>query len=367
MKFYISLLLVMVLVSCGAPQEQVVTDPAPQTNEQGRKIKNIILLIGDGMGVTQITGGLYGNGNKLFLEQLRSIGFIKTHASDNLITDSAAGATAFSCGIKTYNGALAVTPTDTAAVETILELAKKKGLATGVVSTASITHATPAAFYAHQPKRKQMEANVADLFIAQPDVFMGGGVNHFEKRADGRNVSEELRQAGYPIVYKVADVPADATKAGVLIAEKEPASLIEGRDPNYLLDATNKTLEILSKNETGFFVMIESAQIDWGGHANESDYIVTEMIEFDKAIGEAIKFAEADGETLVIITADHETGGYAITDGNIEDMSFTGSFSTGHHTATLIPVFAYGPGAETFQGIYDNTDIYHKMMAAFGW
>ncbi len=231
MKFYISLIAVLVMIGCGGTQtEAPINQPNPASYQQAPKIKNIILMIGDGMGLTQITGGMYANGNKLFLEQLRNIGFIKTYSSDNLITDSAAGATAFSCGIKTYNGALAVTPTDTTAVETILELAKKKGLATGLVATASITHATPAAFYAHQPKRKQMEANVADLFVAQPDVFMGGGVAQFEKRADGRNVSEELRKSGYSMVYKVADVPADAIKVGVLISEGEPASLLEGRD-----------------------------------------------------------------------------------------------------------------------------------------
>lgn len=91
------------------------------------------------------------------------------------------------------------------------------------------------------------------------------------------------------------------------------------------------------------------------------------MIEFDNTIGKVLEFARKDGNTLVIITADHETGGFAITDGNIKDKSFTGSFSTEHHTATLIPVFAFGPGAEAFQGIQDNTDIYHKMMAAFGF
>lgn len=367
MKYFIAFFVVAFAWSCTNVTEPIDNEIPKVLENAPKKIKNIVLLVGDGMGLTQITGGMYANENKLFLEQLRNIGFIKTYSSDKLITDSAAGATAFSCGIKTYNGALAVTPDTKEPVETILERAKKKGLATGVVATASITHATPAAFYAHQLKRKQMQANVADLFVTQPDVFMGGGKNHFEVRADGRNVSEELRAVGYNIVYNVADVDPAATKVGVLMADEEPKSLLEGRDPNFLVDATKKTLEILSKDEDGFFVMIEGSQIDWGGHANDSEYITTEMIEFDKAIEEVVKFAEADGETLVIVTADHETGGYAITDGNVDDMSFTGEFNTGYHTATLIPVFAYGPGAEAFQGTYENTAIHTKMLEAFGW
>jgi alkaline phosphatase len=118
--------------------------------------------------------------------------------------------------------------------------------------------------------------------------------------------------------------------------------------------------------DKGFFLMIEGAQIDWGGHANSSSYIISEMIDFDDTIGAVLDFAKEDGETLVIVTSDHETGGFAINPGSTMDKIKAG-FTTEYHTGTLIPVFAYGPGASLFGGIYENTDIYHKMKAAFGF
>lgn len=366
MKYLFASVLLTLAFSCGTPTAPETPSTTTETTPAAPpRVKNVILMVGDGMGLTQITGGMYANGDKLMLEKLKKIGFIKTYSGDNLITDSAAGATAFSCGVKTYNKAIGVNM-DTVAVETILETAKKKGLATGLVATASITHATPASFYAHRPFRKQMENNVADLFVTQPDVFMGGGKNFFEARQDDRNISNELREAGYSIVYNVADVPADVTKVGVLIADEEPPSIAEGRG-DYLVEATEKSLDILSKDEDGFFLMVEGSQIDWGGHANESDYITSEMIDFDKAIGKVLEFAEQDGQTLVIITADHETGGYAIVKGDVNNKAdFEGTFNTDYHTATMIPVFSYGPQADEFTGIYQNTDIYYKMKAALG-
>ena len=147
-------------------------------------------------------------------------------------------------------------------------------------------------------------------------------------------------------------------------ADKEPLPLTKGRD--YLIPATKLAPIFLEKHsEKGFFLMIESAQIDWGGHANDHNYIITEMIEFDRAIGEILEFALEDGETLVIVTADHETGGFAINPGSTM-KSIRPGFTTDKHTGALIPVFAFGPGAELFGGIYENTAIYHKMRFALG-
>lgn len=377
-------LVAFIFVSCGhqgqCPKNCNRKQCPYGTQAQARKPKNIIFMIGDGMGLTQITGGMYRNHDRLnLLDNFKHIGFIKTYSADDLITDSAAGATAFSCGFKTYNGALGV-DTDTIPHETIMETAKKKGLSTGVVVTCSVTHATPAAYYAHQNKRKQMQKNALDLLKDKPNVFMGGGRDYFEKRDDSLNISDELRKAGYEIVYNVNDVTGNTDKVGVLIADGEPETYAnldstgsdlyhpESTKPRgeYLVPATKTALNILSKNDQGFFVMIEGSQIDWGGHANNTNYITSEMIDFDNAIGAALDFAKKDSNTLIVVTADHETGGFAITDGNIEDKSFTGSFSTHHHTGTLIPVFAYGPGADEFMGTYQNTDIYHKMMQLLG-
>lgn len=326
--------------------------------------RNIIFMVGDGMGITQISAGLYSNGNKLFLEKLKHIGFIKTYSASNLITDSAAGATAFSCGVKSYNKAIGVDK-DSLPKETIMESAKKKGLRTGLVVTCTVTHATPGSFYAHQPSRYMHPEIALDILGGDVDWFIGGGKVYFESRTDGRNISDELRGMGYTIGYTLEDLKADMDKAGILAADTELAPISAGRG-DFLPKATELAIQGLNKGEQGFFMLVEGSQIDWGGHANNSQYIIEEMIDFDNTIGKVLEFAERDGNTLVVITADHETGGYAINGGNLQDGTIEGAFTSPHHTATMVPVFAYGPGAEEFMGIYENIAIYDKMMALLG-
>ncbi|MEZ4952361.1 MAG: alkaline phosphatase [Saprospiraceae bacterium] len=331
--------------------------------------KNIILMIGDGMGLTQITAGMYVNGNKLNLEAFKCIGLHKSYSSDDLITDSAAGATALASGIKTYNGAVGV-DINGKPVKTIMEEAEERGLSTGLVVTSSIVHATPACFYAHQKLRSYKEQIAADLLKLDVDFFVGGGKKYFDRRdGDELDLVKELESKDYYITDFFQKDFADVTinpkkKFGYFTADDEPIPFMQGRD--YLVQASKAATTFLSKHgDQGFFLMIEGSQIDWGGHANNSDYIISEMIEFDKAIGKVLEFALKDGETLVIVTADHETGGYAINPGSKMD-SIVPAFTTDKHTAALIPVFAYGPGAELFRGIYENTAIYHKMKKALG-
>lgn len=327
-------------------------------------------MIGDGMGITQITAGMYLNGNKLNLEQFKYIGLHKSYSSDDLVTDSAAGATAFACGKKTYNGAIGVDKKGNPA-QTILEEAEKEGLATGLVVTSSITHATPGSFYAHVKSREMMEAIAADLMKVDVDFFVGGGKKYFDRRADEQNLIEQLTQRGYDIStfvdkdFKDIIVIDSIKNFGYFSADAEPLPISQGRD--YLVPASRSAVDFLAKQpEKGFFLMIEGSQIDWGGHANDSKYITSEMIDFDNAIGAVLDFAKKDGETLVIVTADHETGGYAINPTSTMD-TIVAAFTTKNHTAALIPVFAWGPGEELFSGIYENTSIYDKMRRAFGF
>ncbi|MCP9234551.1 alkaline phosphatase [Lewinella sp. JB7] len=334
--------------------------------------KNIILMIGDGMGISQITAGLYSNGNRLNLERFPVVGLHKSYSGDNLITDSAAGATAFSAGVKTYNGAIGV-DMDTMPVPTILEMAEAAGLPTGLVATSSIVHATPASFYAHANHRQNYEEIAADLMDTDIDLFIGGGAKFFERREmDTRNLSDELRKRGNDVRSFVDTEMKDlkvnrAKNFAYYTADGEPVPFSEGRD--YLVAASKLAVNYLDerdKEDRGFFLMIEGSQIDWGGHANNSAYIISEMIEFDQAIGEVLNFAQRDGETLVIVTADHETGGYAINNGSVMG-SIDGQFTSDYHTADLIPVFAFGPGAERFSGIYENTAIFDKMKLLYGF
>ncbi len=322
---------------------------------------NIILLIGDGMSLAQIQAGLTANFGSLNLLEFKHIGFSRTHSASNYVTDSGAGATAIATGNKTYNGAISV-GVDSVPLKTILEYAEEKGLATGLVSTSAITHATPAAFIAHSTDRDDYEAIALDFLKTDVDVFIGGGKNHFTNRKDNRNLAAELAQKGYLVTFSMDTVrwTSSGKLAALTVPEHNPG-VVEGRD-DMLPASVNTALKIVSKNRKGFFLMVEGSQIDWGAHANNTGYVAMEVIDFDKAIGNALTFAKTNGKTLVIVTADHETGGMALTNGNFNEGKISATFSTKSHTGLMVPVFAYGPGAELFQGFQQNTDIFKKMM-----
>ena len=327
---------------------------------KSEKPKNVILMIGDGMGISQVFAGLTANHGHLFLENFKQIGFSKTQSDDKYVTDSAAGATALSAGVKTYNGAIGV-DSDTIPVKTVLEFAEEKGKATGLVSTSAITHATPASFIAHQSKGSMYEEIAADFLKTDINVFIGGGYKHFVDRKDGRDLTVELRQKGYQVLQDMDQITK--IKSGKLagLTAPEHNGRVDERK-NMLPRSTQTALNILNQDKDGFFLMVEGSQIDWGGHQNNTIYIVEEMLDFDKAIGKALDFAAKDGETLIVVTADHETGGFALLDGDMQTGMVKGGCTTSGHTAVMVPVFAYGPGAEQFTGIMENTDIGKKII-----
>ena len=362
-SFKLSPLLLSAFVLISACKSKEATKEEAQ-----KKPKNVILLIGDGMGLSQISSSFYFGNEVSSFERFRQIGFIKTSSQSHLITDSAAGATAFSAGVKTYNGAIGVDQ-DTLATPLITDKASENQIATGVISTSSITHATPASFFAHVKLRSMEEAIAEQLPESPIDFFAGAGKDFFFKRKDSVDLSVAFSKNGF-VVDTVAlnnSQSLDVNKKyGFLLAPKSMPKMSEGRG-DFLSQATRLGLNYLSKNDPGFFLMVEGSQIDWGGHANDSNYIVEEVKDFSKVIGEALDFAEKDENTLVIVTADHETGGYTLASENGNYNKIKGSFSTGGHSATLIPVFAYGPGAEEFSGIYQNHKIYDKIMKVTNW
>lgn len=329
---------------------------------QNKRPKNIILMIADGTGLSQISASQYYNTQPSNYDRFKHIGLIKTSSASDLITDSASGATAFSAGIKTYNGAIGVN-TDTLAVATILEDLEKREFSTGVIATSTITHATPASFYAHQKFRK-MELEIAqDLAKSGVEFFAGGGRKFFENRKDGNNLIAAFEAQGYDMFLERLDPSLKMNKKkkyGFLLADEGMPKILEGRG-SFLYDATKLGIAKLSQNKKGFFLMIEGSQVDWGGHANDADYLISELIDFDTVIGQVLDYAEKDGNTLVIVTADHETGGFTLASNEGDYNDIKPSFSTGGHSATMVPVFAYGPGASEFIGVYENTGIYTKM------
>jgi alkaline phosphatase len=368
----------------GKPSGAVPSAYSTNSGELKRRPKNVIFLIGDGMGLSQISAGMYANGNVTAFERFPIVGLHKTHSSDSLITDSAAGATAFACGVKTYNYAIGVGP-DKKPRPTLLELAEAQGRATGLVATSEITHATPASFIAHVVSRQSQELIALDFLKTDIDLFIGGGRNYFANRSDDLDLYAELRKKG----YYVSDFVREPLEMMVLpnqpvayfTANKAPLQANQGRD--YLPVAADISLKFLdNRSPKGFFIMIEGSQIDWGGHANDYNYVISEMLDFDRTLNAVLDWAAKDGETLVVVTADHETGGmsldqnYANVNGKPSmpaEMMYRNKsqtrdtiFTTPMHTATMIPVFAYGPGAEQFSGIYENTAIFDKLKALMG-
>ncbi len=336
----------------------------------GAQPQNVIFLIGDGMGVSQISAAMYANNSALNMERFPVVGFHKTHAENDLITDSAAGATAFSCGIKTYNGAVGM-KLDTTACKTIVEEAEDQGMATGLIATSTIVHATPAAFIAHRPLRSMYEGIAEDITHSGIDFFIGGGKRYFDRREmDDKNLYEDLQNKGYQLSHymetPLQEIRPDITRNfAYFTADKHPLSVDAGRD--YLEYATRLGVRHLSqRSNEGFFLMIEGSQIDWFGHANDGIGTIKEILDFDRAVGAALDFARRDKKTLVIVTSDHETGGFAINPGS-DKKNLQIEFTTNGHTAALVPVFAYGPGAEQFSGIYQNTDIYQKLHRLLGF
>ncbi len=336
-----------------------------QSTRHDRKPKNIILLIGDGMGLPQVYAAMSVKNEMLNIEQAQYIGLSKTYSANNYITDSGAGGTAIACGVKTNNGYIGVDP-QKKPVKSILEYAEDNGLATGLVVTSSVTHATPASFIAHQPSRK-FEGRIAyDFLKTDIDVFIGGGKRFFMARRDSLNLIDSLKARKYQVSYNI-DEASRITKGKLacLTADDANKTIAEGRG-DMLTKATQTALNLLSKNNKGFFLMVEGSMIDWGAHANEIDYVTSELIDFDNAVGAALEFAKKDGNTLVIITADHETGGLSLVNDSITHKPIK-HFSSKDHSAVMVPVYAYGPGAEKFAGIYQNIAIFEKMFELYGF
>lgn len=352
--FLISLLVfVLTITSCESQNDQP-------------EIKNIILMIGDGMGLPHVYAAMSASENPLNIQRCTTTGLQTNFSADNYITDSGASGTALATGNKTLNGSIGVDENGNP-VKSILELAEEHGLATGIISTSSLTHATPAAFIAHQSSRGSYEQIASDFMKTDVDVIIGGGYDHFANRDDGVNLADQLKSNGYAVTTSLQEaLNLNPDKLAAFTAPVHNPYRLKGRG-DMLPRSTGKAIEILSKKNKGFFLMVEGSQIDWAAHANAADTTIDEVLDFDQAIGVALDYAQKDGKTLVIVTADHETGGVTIVGGNRADHSVKLNFSVKDHTALMPVVYTYGPGSTDFAGIYDNTDIFKKMKKAFGF
>lgn len=384
-KISIAILAILCAVSCCTTADQ------PQ-------VKNVIYLIGDGMGFGAVSSLLLSEDEVTGFEQAPVIGLHETCSANNYVTDSAAGGTALATGTRTNNGYVGADP-DGNQLTSVLRKAQTMGKKTAIVVNTTLTEATPGAFYGGVTSRKMVYDIAKQFTESGVDLAIGGGLDHFIGRPDSLDLTATLIEKGYDVYLNWETVlKTDSDKfVGILplydLHRREEnngtASAAEGQevclaaqlaslneDVNaehlseptvYLQKATAKALDVLSRNnKDGFFLMIESAIIDGYGHNNDSDGMIVEMKEFNCTLQQMIDYVNEHPETLLVVTADHETGGTGVyynghEPGNEGPVKLR--FSTSGHTGTVVPVFAYGAGAENFAGVMKNTDIPKKIEA----
>ncbi|MFC2165792.1 alkaline phosphatase [Acidobacteriota bacterium] len=343
-----------------------------------RPVKNVILMIGDGMGFTHIVASrtvVLGAQGRLTIERLPVIGVIDNYAANEFVSGSAATATSLATGFKTNGNMLSILPDGTPAL-TILEAAREMGMSTGLVATSTITHATPAAFAAHTRNRHQEAEIAVQLLESKVNVLMGGGRALFKpgisgykfRRTDDRDLIEEARNEGYAYIETREELLGLKAENEYVLGLFSNGYMITEYPAPSLAEMTEKAIEILSQNEEGFFLMVEGSQIDWGSEDNDINYTIREQLHFDLAIRRAIRFALDNASTLVVVTSDHEAGGMFISEDppNQLDGKINIQWGTDEHNGTAVPVFAYGPHAERFMGWYDNTEVPKKIADILG-
>ena len=329
-----------------------ITPYVPQNAENvTEKPRNIILMIGDGNGLAQISAARIANQGELSLTAIKDIGLVNTSSADDQVTDSAAGATAMATGVKTNNRAIGVDSSGQS-VRSLIEILSEKGYNTGIITTDAIDGATTAAFYAHTTERDDSDGIIHDLVRSPLTFFIAGGEAK-EPAIRETFVSTTLDQ------FSSLEYPTAIYNG----ANKMP-TMEEGRG-DFLPMSVCKALTILGEQEAPFFLLVAGAQIDNGGHANSISTIIAELMDFDQAVSQSLSFADSEGETLVIVTADHETGGLGIAGGNNKGQ-VRADFLSVDHSGILVPLFAFGPQANAFTGVFDNMEIFHRIIAVLG-
>lgn len=331
--------------------------------DESLRPKNVILMIGDGMGIGQFSSAsmmLRGPDGRLAVEAAPITGLVRTYAENDLVTDSAAASTAMATGYKAPKTAISILADGRKPV-TLLEAAKSSGLATGVLTTSGLADATPAGFLVHAGDRYQYAQIFRSILATENDVLIGGTwIHHHKAKHDSEylelvdRVDELGAAAGYNVVRNESDLAGAQTPVLALFAPRGTRADAHGPE---LAVTTEFMLNTLGTKESGFFALIESELSDTAGHDNNISDVVRAVREFDKAVASAVSWAAQRGDTLVLVTADHDTGGLGVIEGDYEDGKAGVRWVWDMHTAQWVPLFAFGPGAEYFSGVIDNTEI----------
>lgn len=327
---------------------------------KGKKVKNVILMIGDGMSLMHVYTAWAANRGKLWLENAQATGLSKTWAVKKLVTDSGSGGTSLATGVKTVYHAVGVDP-EGKPLTSLVDVAKELGKDAGMAVTCRLWDATPCDFCCHNIDRDKEEELVGDYPTSGVDFVFGGGAQKFTNRKDGRDIFKELQKKGYHVSRTLDDFFAYDKNSRIFAVPYDKDTPLPDERGDLLARASMKGISLMNQNKNGFFMMIEGSQLDDYGHFNQLDLLMKETLNFDQTVGEVMKWAAKDGETLVVVTADHETGGLTLVNGNKDEGRVECCFSTKDHSGAMVPVYAFGPGAENFTGIFENTDVFKKI------
>ena len=327
---------------------------------KGKKVKNVILMIGDGMSLMHVYTAWAANRGKLWLENAQATGLSKTWAVKKLVTDSGSGGTSLATGVKTVYHAVGVDP-EGKPLTSLVDVAKELGKDAGMAVTCRLWDATPCDFCCHNIDRDKEEELVGDYPTSGVDFVFGGGAQKFTNRKDGRDIFKELQKKGYHVSRTLDDFFAYDMNSRIFAVPYDKDTPLPDERGDLLARASMKGISLMNQNKNGFFMMIEGSQLDDYGHFNQLDLLMKETLDFDQTVGEVMKWAAKDGETLVVVTADHETGGLTLVNGNKDEGRVECCFSTKDHSGAMVPVYAFGPGAENFTGIFENTDVFKKI------
>ena len=327
---------------------------------KGKKVKNVILMIGDGMSLMHVYTAWTANRGKLWLENAQATGLSKTWAVKKLVTDSGSGGTSLATGVKTVYHAVGVDP-EGKPQTSLVDVAKELGKDAGMAVTCRLWDATPCDFCCHNIDRDKEEELVGDYPTSGVDFVFGGGAQKFTNRKDGRDIFKELQKKGYHVSRTLDDFFAYDKNSRIFAVPYDKDTPLPDERGDLLARASMKGISLMNQNKNGFFMMIEGSQLDDYGHFNQLDLLMKETLDFDQTVGEVMKWAAKDGETLVVVTADHETGGLTLVNGNKDEGRGECCFSTKDHSGAMVPVYAFGPGAENFTGIFENTDVFKKI------
>lgn len=327
---------------------------------KGKKVKNVILMIGDGMSLMHVYTAWAANRGKLWLENAQATGLSKTWAVKKLVTDSGSGGTSLATGVKTVYHAVGVDP-EGKPLTSLVDVAKELGKDAGMAVTCRLWDATPCDFCCHNIDRDKEEELVGDYPTSGVDFVFGGGAQKFTNRKDGRDIFKELQKKGYHVSRTLDDFFAYDKNSRIFAVPYDKDTPLPDERGDLLARASMKGISLMNQNKNGFFMMIEGSQLDDYGHFNQLDLLMKETLDFDQTVGEVMKWAAKDGETLVVVTADHETGGLTLVNGNKDEGRVECCFSSKDHSGAMVPVYAFGPGAENFTGIFENTDVFKKI------